>query len=145
MLYLKQDDTYMIRLEDGEVFPDRLVDLLAAESISGGSFTGVGALRRARIAYFNIATRKYEDREVAEQVEVVAMIGNVALHEGRPLVHAHVALGRRDFSVLGGHLKQGVVRPTLEISLRLGPQPLERASDPAYGLPTLDLTTRLEQ
>jgi hypothetical protein len=143
MLYVRQDDTYVIRLEDGEAFQDRLVELLAAESISGGSFTGIGAFRRARIAYFNITTKEYEDREVAEQVEVVALIGNVAMHEGRPLVHAHAVLGRRDFSVLGGHLKQAVVRPTLEIALRLGPRPLARAADPVYGLPALNLTNRL--
>ncbi len=89
-----------------------------------------------------MASREYEDIELNEQLEVLSLIGNVALYEGDPLVHAHITLGRRDGTVLGGHLRQGVVRPTLELSLRVSAEPLHRALDPKYGLPSLDPKNR---
>ena len=142
MRYSRHDDTYMLRFEDEETFPDRFLAFLAAESIVAGAFTGIGAMMRTRIAFFDIDSRQYQDRDIEEQLEVLALVGNVAMFEGEPLVHAHVTLGRRDGSALGGHLKQGIVRPTLEVTLRVIPEPLSRAVDPTYGLPSLELDQR---
>jgi predicted DNA-binding protein with PD1-like motif len=139
MRYTRQGDTYVLRFEEGEILPDRLLEFLSAESIAAGSLTGIGALKRSRIAFFDIEAREYRDIDLDEQMEVLALAGNVALHEGKPLVHAHVTLGRRDGSTLGGHLRWGIVRPTLEVFLRTLPQPLQRALDPNCGLPLLDL------
>ena len=138
MRYVRHSDTYIIRFEDEELFPDRFLDFLAAESIVGGSFTGIGAMKWTRIAFFDIEARQYQDRDLDEQLEVLALVGNVAVFEKAPLVHAHVTLGRRDGTALGGHLRQGIVRPTLEVALRTIPEPLNRAIDPNYGLPSLD-------
>ncbi len=135
----RQDDLYVLRLETGERFPDRLLELIAAESVTAGSLAGIGAMARSRIAFFDVDAGEYRDIDVEEQVEVLTLAGNVALHDGKPLVHAHVVLGRRDGSTIGGHLRWGVVRPTLEVFLRVAERPLPRAIDPASGLPLLDL------
>ena len=125
MQHVRQGDTYIIRFEDEELFPERFLEFLTAERISAGNFTGIGAMLRSTIAFFDTHTKQYLDIELDEQLEVLALVGNVALHEEKPLVHAHVTLGRRDGSTLGGHLRQGVVRPTLELTLRALPAPLE--------------------
>lgn len=143
MQYVKQGDTYVIRFEDEEAFPDRFLELLARESIAAGSFTGIGAMLRSTIAFFDVEAKAYLDIELDEQLEVLALVGNVALHESEPLVHAHIILGRRDGSTLGGHLRRGIVRPTLELTLRTLPKPLRRSIDPAFGLPALQLTDSL--
>jgi predicted DNA-binding protein with PD1-like motif len=143
MFYVRHGDRYVIRFEEGELFPDRFLEFLAANAIGGGSFTGIGAMSRSTIAFFDIEKKQYLDRELDEQMEVLAVVGNVAIHNDEPLVHAHITLGRKDYSVLGGHLLSGVVRPTLEIILRPEANTLERAVDPKYGLPTLDLKERL--
>ncbi|UCF20734.1 MAG: DNA-binding protein [Gemmatimonadota bacterium] len=142
MRYVRHGDTYVIRFEDDEVVPDRLLELLAAESVTAGSLTGIGALRSVRIAYFDTDRREYLDMQVDEQLEVLALVGNVAVYQDQPLVHAHVTLGRRDGTTLGGHLRWGIVRPTLEVYLRVIPGRVERAIDPEYGLPSLDLKDR---
>ncbi len=66
-------------------------------------------------------------------------MGNVAVHEDAPLIHAHATLGRRDGTALGGHLRRATIRPTLEISLQVVGGGLRRTRDPEYGLPALDL------
>jgi len=139
MRHVRQGDTYVIRFEDEELFPDRFLEFLAGEKISAGSFTGIGALKWTRIAFFDTEANDYQDIDLEEQLEVLALIGNVAMHEGEPLVHAHVTLGRRDGTTLGGHVRQGIVRPTLELSLQVLPVAVQRVMDPKYGLPGLDL------
>jgi predicted DNA-binding protein with PD1-like motif len=139
MRYTRRNDLYVIRFDPGERFPDRLLDFLGAQSIGAGSLTGIGAMARSQVAFFDVDAREYQDIGVEEQVEVLTLSGNVALHEGKPLVHAHVVLGRRDGSTVGGHLRWGIVGPTLEVFLRVLPQPLRRAVDPGCGLPLLNL------
>ncbi len=142
MLFDRDDDRYIIRFEDGEAFPEHFLDFLAAHSIEGASFTGLGAFQRSRIAFFDVQARQYCDIELDEQLEVLSLVGNVAVHDQALLVHAHVTLGRRDGTTLGGHLRQGIVRPTLEVSLQALSTALHRAKDPKYGLPSLDLKSR---
>jgi predicted DNA-binding protein with PD1-like motif len=49
-------------------------------------------------------------------------------------VHAHVVLGRRDGSAVGGHLLRATVFPTLEIFIADMGARLTREKDPATGL-----------
>jgi predicted DNA-binding protein with PD1-like motif len=103
-----------------------------------GSFTALGAFAAARVAWFNLDTREYEEIAVPEQVEVLSLVGDLALRDGRPFVHAHAVLGRRDGTVLGGHLLAGTVRPTLELFLHVYPEPLRRVPDAESGLALID-------
>lgn len=139
MYYVEEADQYLMRFEDDEIFPDRLLEFLAARSLRAGAFSGIGAMRALTIAFFDTGSKRYLERDFDEQMEVLALTGNVAVHEGAPLVHAHVTLGRNDYSVIGGHLRRGVVRPTLEVALRVYPWSIERKIDPVYGLPGLEL------
>ncbi len=143
MQYARHGDTYVVRLEDDEIFPNKFLEFLSARGVKRGSFTGIGAMRRTCIAFFDTESKEYLDREFDEQMEVLALVGNLALQDGELLVHTHVTLGRRDYSVVGGHLREGIVRPTLEVILHAGSEPLQRAVDPKYGLPALDLKERL--
>lgn len=149
MQYTLVDDVYVIRFEDEEVFPDRLLEFSSAHDVGGGSISGIGAMKRTRIAFFDVVAKEYLDKEFDEQMEVLALVGNVALHDDKPIVHAHITLGRADYSVLGGHLRYGIVRPTLEVTLAVTASGtgtdapcLLRRVDPKYGLPALELDNR---
>jgi predicted DNA-binding protein with PD1-like motif len=71
---------------------------------------------------------------VREQVEVLSLIGDVALQDGEPKVHAHVVVGRADGSTRGGHLVEAHVRPTLELTLTESPAHLHKQFDPESDL-----------
>jgi hypothetical protein len=115
-----------------------LAAFAAEHGVEAGSFTALGAFSAARIAWFNLDTREYEEIAVPEQVEVLSLVGDLALREGVPFVHAHAVLGRRDGSVVGGHLLAGTVRPTLELFLHVYPAPLVRVPDEGSGLALID-------
>jgi len=63
-----------------------------------------------------------------------ALLGDVALQDGRPKLHLHVVVGRRDGRAMGGHLLSAIVRPTLEVLLVDSPRHLRREIDAATGL-----------
>jgi predicted DNA-binding protein with PD1-like motif len=61
------------------------------------------------------------------------------MEDGKPKLHLHAVLGRRDASTLGGHLLKGWVEPTLEVVLTESPAHLRRVHDPVKGLPLIRL------
>jgi predicted DNA-binding protein with PD1-like motif len=128
-------ETWLLVLETGDEAMDCLRRFATDEGLDAASFKAIGAFSRARLAFFDFDTQKYEPIEVDEQTEVASLTGDVALDpEGRPAVHVHAVLGRRDGSALAGHLEEGVVRPTLEVVLTESPAVLRKRLDPQSGL-----------
>ena len=72
-------------------------------------------------------------------MEVLSLIGDIALNEGEPELHAHVVLGRRDGTTRGGHLLEAHVRPTLEAVLIELPDHLKKTTDEETGLALIDI------
>jgi predicted DNA-binding protein with PD1-like motif len=107
--------------------------------LTAGHFTGLGAFSTAVLGFFDRRSKTYEEIVLDQQVEVLSLIGNFALHRNEPKVHAHVVVGKRDGRAYGGHLLQGRVWPTLELIVVDSPAHLRRVSDEATGLPLLRL------
>jgi len=107
--------------------------------LSAASLSGIGAFSAVTLGFFDRGRRDYARRVIREQVEVVSLVGNVALDRGEPRVHAHVVVARSDGSALGGHLLAGSVDPTLEVMIVEVPATLRRKIDPATGLALLDI------
>ena len=127
--------TFAVVLETGEEAMGCLQTFVEKERISAAQLTGIGALSDARLNYFDWDKKEYEPIPVPEQVEVASMVGDVALSpEGKPALHIHVVLGRRNGSALAGHLAEAHVRPTLEVIVTEPPAHLLKAHDPESGL-----------
>jgi predicted DNA-binding protein with PD1-like motif len=103
-------------------------------NLSASSFTAIGAFSDAMLGYFDWEKKDYERIPVREQVEVLALVGDIAVQDGAKKIHAHVVLGRRDGSACGGHLLEATVRPTLEVIITESPSYLRREHDPETGL-----------
>jgi predicted DNA-binding protein with PD1-like motif len=91
------------------------------------------------VGFYDLERKEYDRIPVEEDTEVLSLLGNLSVTDEGPRVHAHVALGRRDGSGLGGHLFEATVGGTLEIFVREEPGELRRRDDPESGLPLLDL------
>lgn len=118
---------------------ETLTAFLKEEGIEFADVSAAGAVQQVRLGYWNATTRQYEYRAFEEQLEVVSFQGNAALKDGEPFLHIHGVFGREDFSVIGGHIKDARVHPTLEIWLRAESVPVRRTYDAATGLDLLDL------
>jgi predicted DNA-binding protein with PD1-like motif len=137
--------TWLLVFEQGDEALRTLEAFARDHALSGSHFTGIGAFERATLGYFDWQRRDYDRIAVDEQVEVLTLAGDVATEDGQPKIHAHVVLGRRDGTALGGHLLAGHVRPTLELTVTDTPAWIRRRHDAASGLALIDLRAQRAQ
>ena len=130
---------FAIIFETGDDPVAGLTRFAEERKLGASAFTAIGALSEATLGYFDWDKKDYERIPVKDQVEVLALVGDIALQDGRPKLHAHVVLGRRDGSACGGHLLAARVRPTLEVILTESPAHLRRRHEPVSGLALIDL------
>lgn len=115
--------------------PVSLLERFARENrVNAARFTAIGAFREVVVGYFDWEQKEYLRIPIGEQVEVLSLVGDVAIGDQGPKIHAHVVLGKRDGSAHGGHLLEAKVRPTLEVILTESPAVLVRKHDAASGL-----------
>jgi uncharacterized protein len=134
LLRSEPDRVFLLRFERGDAFVEALAGFAAEHGISTARIEGIGAFTDARLGFYDLERRDYERFSVDEDAEVLSLLGNVTLNEGRPWVHAHVTLGRRDGAAVGGHLFEGHVGATLEVFVREVPGGLTREKDEEIGL-----------
>ncbi len=131
--------TFVVVLAAGEEVMEALARFVAAQSISAAAFSAIGAFSEAELGYFDWGMKDYVTIPVRDQVEVASLTGDVAIApDGKPALHIHTVLGRRDGSALAGHLRRGAVRPTLEVVLEELPMRLHKKYDPQSGLALID-------
>jgi len=132
--------TYAVVFETGEELASGLKEFAQAQELTSSSFKAIGAFSSVRLAWFDWEKKEYRPSVVFnEQVELVSLIGDVALKDGEPEVHAHVVVARADGSAYGGHLLEAYVRPTCEVILTESAPNLHKEIDPESGLALIKL------
>src|ERR1700753_657439 len=130
---------WCVVLEKGEKVKEQMLALVKQEGIENASCAALGAFEKATIAYFDWEKKTYQNIPVDEQVEVITLTGDIVPDDkGDASLHAHTVLGRSDGSTRGGHLIEGHVRPTLEITVTELPAHLKRHKHPELGLALIE-------
>ena len=111
----KVGETYIVSLKDKSSIYEALTDFINKQKIRGGQVTGIGAVNEATLRYYNPATKTFVDKTFQEQMELTSVSGNVAEIAGALAVHLHVTLGRSDYSIVGGHLRDAYIRGAGEL------------------------------
>lgn len=132
--------TFVLVFRTGDELAEGLTNFASEQKLASSSFKAIGALSSVKLGWFNWETKLYEPSvHLDEQVELLSLIGDVALKDGAPQVHAHVVIGKRDGTAHGGHLLQAHVRPTCEVVLTESPAHLKKEFDPAAGIALIKL------
>lgn len=132
--------TIILVLDSGEEALSALQNFARTENVTAASFVALGAFKRATVGWFDFERQSYKPIEVNEQCEVLSIIGDIATDEqGLPSVHVHAVLGLEDGSTRGGHLLNGYVRPTLEVTITEVPACLRRRKRASIGAALIDL------
>jgi len=131
--------TIALIFDPGDEVMALLTRFAADFNIHAARFTAIGAFSEATLGYFDIERKDYLRIPVGEQVEVLSLLGDIAMEGNHPKVHAHAVLGRRDASTVGGHLLAATVRPTLEVLLIESASYLARKFNQRYGLSLIDI------
>jgi predicted DNA-binding protein with PD1-like motif len=118
---------------------DLLAEIAAvadAHGMQAAELRAIGALQRARLAFYDQTAHEYGEFAVDEPVELVALLGNVSRRDGATAVHAHATLAGHDGACIGGHVAPGCILFACELILQeLVGDPLEREFDAVTGLP----------
>jgi hypothetical protein len=127
--------TYVLVFRTGDEVMSGLTEFAEKEHITGAHLTGLGGFQKANLGWYDLSRQEFKKNPVKEQVEVATLVGNIATEPGKaPMVHVHCALARRDGSMIGGHLLDGMVSPTLELFLTVEPTAVAKAHDPGLGI-----------
>jgi hypothetical protein len=134
------ESSYLIRLERGEEALESLRDFADRHRIGFAVVRAIGTFERITLGYYDAVKKTYQEKTLDEPLEVLNLSGNIAKGEdGERIVHAHVTLGRPDYTTLGGHVVQATAGPTLEVIVETMPTTIRRRYDPDTGLNLWDL------
>jgi predicted DNA-binding protein with PD1-like motif len=84
----------------------------------------------------------YKKIPVDGQHEVIGMSGDIALYQGKPVVHTHMVVGSSEGTTQGGHVLDAYVSPTLEVMVTVGPKTMQKRFDPGTDLTLIDPTVK---
>ena len=106
--------------------------------VTSAHFSAIGGLKRATLGWFDTQREMFKKIPIDSQVEVLSMIGDIAMYKDKPVVHAHMVLGTSDGNARGGHLLEAIVWPTLEVIVTVDPIAMKKAFDPQTRLTLID-------
>jgi predicted DNA-binding protein with PD1-like motif len=121
-------------LKAGSKVPDDIVAIAKREKMATARVEAIGGVSQLRLAYFNHRTKKYEEHDFKEFLEVTGILGNVTQKDGKPYLHIHGTFGRRDLSTLAGHVVAAEVFPLLEVVITPTENKALRRFDDGLGL-----------
>lgn len=130
--------TYAVIFYKGDEALSGLTDFAHKYKIEAAHFTAIGALNGATLAWFDPSRKMYKAIPIHRQVEVLSMIGDIALYNGKPIVHTHMVVGYPDGSAHGGHVLEAQVNPTLEVMVTVENTPMHKRLDPETDLTLID-------
>src|SRR5688500_5768322 len=131
--------TFAVVFDKGDEVIAELTRFATSQRLGAAHFTAIGAFSEVTLGYFERDRKDYKRTVMAEQVEVLSLIGDIALDQtSAPKVHAHVVVGLADGQARGGHLLAARVWPTLEVILVESPAFLRKRHDPESGLALID-------
>lgn len=131
---LQEKEKYILRFDLEEEVVGGLIEFAQVEKIDAAHFTAIGASGEILLSSYNLESKQYEDRSIQEDLEITGMVGNIALMENKLIIHAHGTFSRKDFSVIGGHVKKLIVSATCEVHLTRLSGKMERVYNEQTGL-----------
>lgn len=135
MEYVVEGDSVVVRLDPGDEVIESLKTLRAEAEIENGFFTGIGAVGHVVLGHYDVDTQEYTEEAFEGQFEVTSFLGDI----GPDKVHAHIELGRDDYSTFGGHCSGATVSGTFELKITLGETALVHERDDRTGLDVFQL------
>lgn len=134
---------YVLRLlKDEDVLP-AITDFCARKGILSASFRAIGAVKQAKIGYYDLASKQYGSKMYEDEMEVASMTGNVVQVDGKPFVHVHAVLSGikkgTENQPVGGHVFEAKVAVTLEVELTAYNETISRELDDDTGLKLLNI------
>ena len=129
---------YEVIFYQGDEAFSGLVEFAERYHVTSAHFTAIGALNGAVLGWFDPGRKMYKKIPIDGQHEAIGMSGDIALYQGKPIVHTHMVLGGPDGTTHGGHVLEAYVSPTLEVMVTVDPVTMQKRFDPETDLTLID-------
>lgn len=125
----------MGRLPYGADILNELSNICMREGVKLGWIQSIGAVKKARLAFYNQHTFEYQLLEIDKPLEIAGLTGNVSIRDNQPFIHAHITLTDERGHGYGGHLATGTIVFACEFVLQVvDGLIIERSYDAQTGL-----------
>jgi predicted DNA-binding protein with PD1-like motif len=125
---------YAVIFSTGDDAYAGMIDFARKYQITSAHFTAIGAISGTTLGWVDPSRKMYKLMPFTGQMEVAAMVGDIALYQGKPIIHTHAVLGLPDGTTRAGHVVAMDVRPTLEVMVTVDPKRMQRQYDPVTDL-----------
>ncbi len=139
LIHDAEQKTLVLVFDKDDEFVRELTNFAKEHDLAASHLTAIGAFKSAVLGFFDREKKDYKKIPINQQVEVLSLIGDIALSGKQPKLHAHVVVGKADGTALGGHILEARVWPTLEVVLTESPRHLRRKIDDETGLALIEL------
>lgn len=95
------------RIYKGADLIESLTEIVRRENIKAGVITGIGALSRVVLGYYDQDQKRYFVKTLEKPFELLSLKGNISVKENQIFLHLHAVLGEENLNSLGGHLFKG--------------------------------------
>src|SRR3984893_587832 len=129
---------YAVIFYQGDEAFSGLLEFADKYHVTSAHFTAIGALNRATLGWFDPQREMYKKIPINGQHEVIEMSGDIALYQGKPVVHTHMVVGSPDGTTRAGHVLAAYVSPTLEVMVTVDPVTMQKRFDPVTDLTLID-------
>jgi uncharacterized protein len=129
---------YAVIFYQGDEAFSGLLEFAQKYHVASAHFTAIGAVNGATLGWFDPQRKMYKKIPIQGQHEVIGMSGDIALYQGKPVVHTHMLVGDSDGTTRGGHVLAAYVSPTLEVMLTVDPVTMQKRFDPDTDLTLID-------
>jgi predicted DNA-binding protein with PD1-like motif len=129
---------YAVIFYQGDEALSGLLEFAEKYQVTSAHFTAIGALNGATLGWFDPQRKMYKKIPIDGQQEVIGMSGDIALYQGKPVVHTHMVVGSSDGTTRAGHVLAAYVSPTLEVMVTVDPITMQKRFDPATDLTLID-------
>jgi predicted DNA-binding protein with PD1-like motif len=130
--------TYAIIFAPGDEIMSGLNEFARKYDVKSAHFTAIGDAQTAKIGWYDKSRKMFKVITISTQSEITSMIGDIAVYNGKPVVHAHINLADSTGAVHGGHLLEAFVSPTLEVMMTIEPETLYKKLDTEFDISVID-------
>lgn len=129
---------YAVIFYTGDEAFSGLLEFAQKYHVTSAHFTAIGAVNGAMLGWFDPQRKMYKKIPITGQHEVIGMSGDIALYQGKPVVHTHMVVGTSDGTTRAGHVLAANVSPTLEVMVTVDPVTMQKRFDPGTDLTLID-------
>jgi predicted DNA-binding protein with PD1-like motif len=129
---------YAVIFYQGDEAFSGLLEFAKKYHVTSAHFTAIGAINGATLGWFDPQRKMYKKIPINGQHELIGMSGDIALYQGKPVVHTHMIVGGPDGTTRAGHVLAVYASPTVEVMMTIDPVTMQKRLDPETDLTLID-------